>query len=85
MHELLKTVHSLPPASILGRLTESGEWTAELRHTAKDGREVIVESRQQVLAVDGRRFVVETNRDITERKRSDETLRYQLAAHPSHN
>ncbi|HEX2641213.1 MAG TPA: PAS domain S-box protein [Pyrinomonadaceae bacterium] len=79
VHELLKTVHSLPPASILGRLTESGEWTAELRHTAKDGREVIVESRQQVLAVDGRRFVVETNRDITERKRSDETLRYQLA------
>ena len=79
VQELLKTVHSLPPASILGRLTESGEWTAELRHTAKDGREVIVESRQQVLEVSGRRFVVETNRDITERKRVEDANRYQLA------
>ncbi len=71
VHKLLRTVHTLPTADQLARLTESGRWTAEQRQTARDGREVIVECRQQVFEADGRRFVVETNRDITERKRAE--------------
>ena len=40
---------------------------------------MIVESRQQVIDVDGRSIVLETNRDVTERRRA-ESARGQLAA-----
>lgn len=69
VNELLRTIHTLPPAACLADLTHGGHWIAELQHTTKDGREVIVESRQQLIEIDGRRLVVENNRDITEEKR----------------
>jgi PAS domain S-box-containing protein len=78
VHELLKTVHALPPASRLANLTEGGRWTAELQQTTRDGMEVVVESRQQLIEIDGRRLVVETNRDITAQVRARQLLRYQL-------
>src|SRR5262249_13131129 len=45
----------------------------------RDGRAVIVESRQQLLDVDGQSLVVETNRDVTDR-RGAEAARAHLAA-----
>lgn len=84
VHELLRTVHILPPVSRLSDLARGGQWTAELQHTTKDGREVIVECRQQLIAIGSRHLVVETNRDITEEKRMDaerrEILRREKAA-----
>ena len=73
-HELLQTQHPMPLEEFKAILLRDGSWTGELRHRAKDGREVIVESRQQVSEVDGHPVVLETNRDITERKQLEKEL-----------
>ena len=49
-------------------LLRDGSWSGELQHQAKDGRIVTVESRLQLESMDGRRLVLESTRDITERK-----------------
>jgi PAS domain S-box-containing protein len=75
-HELLHTEHPSPIAEFESALERHGEWSGELGHTARDGRKMIVESRQVLMReADGRRLVLETNRDITERKRAAEALR----------
>jgi signal transduction histidine kinase len=50
------------------------QWAGELRHTTREGRQVIVESRHQLVEARGRWLVLETNRDITRRKQAEETL-----------
>jgi len=78
-HELLQTVHPVPLQEIVTALHSQGYWSGELRHRTRDGREVVVESRQQLIETDGVPLVLETNRDITDRCRA-ETLRTVLAA-----
>jgi C4-dicarboxylate-specific signal transduction histidine kinase len=47
-----------------------------LTHTARDGRKIVVESRQLLVREsDGRQLVLETNSDITERKHAEEAVR----------
>src|SRR5215510_6687255 len=70
-HELLRTVFPAPLEEFKAQLLARREWTGELRQTAKDGREVIVESRKTLTETNGRRLVLVTNRDITERKRAE--------------
>jgi signal transduction histidine kinase len=54
-------------------LKDQGKWEGELRHRTKDGREVIVSALfQTIRGDDGTDRVLETNRDITERKRMEE-------------
>ncbi len=84
-HELLRTVHPLSPEEFRLLLERQGEWHGELCHRTRDGREVLVESRHQVVETGGRRLVLETNRDITARKRAETELaqreeRLELAA-----
>jgi PAS domain S-box-containing protein len=75
-HELLQTVHPVPWPEIEARLRESGTWEGELRHTTKEGQEVTVFTRHQLIVdADGFERVLETNRDITDRKRAEEMLR----------
>jgi two-component system sensor kinase FixL len=71
-HSLLQTKFPIDFAELSSRLRNDGYWSGELRHVRKDGREVIVDSRQQLLA-DG--TVLEVNRDITERRQIAEALR----------
>ena len=74
-HELLQTEHSLPLTVFEAVLEREGEWAGELTHTARDGRKVLVESRHVLTREgDGRRLVLETNRDITERKHAEEAV-----------
>jgi two-component system CheB/CheR fusion protein len=49
-------------------LVERGTWTGELRQTTKDGRELFVESRIVLRPFGGKRLVLESTRDITDRK-----------------
>jgi PAS domain S-box-containing protein len=75
-HELLQTEHPLPTSAFEAALEREGEWTGELTHTTRDGRKILVESRHVLMReADGRRLVLETNRDVTERKRAEEALR----------
>jgi PAS domain S-box-containing protein len=64
-HALLQTTFPIPFADLRSRLGTAGHWSGELRHVCKDGREVVVDSRMQVL--DGE-SVLEVNRDVTEVK-----------------
>jgi PAS domain S-box-containing protein len=50
------------------RLVVDGSWSGELRLSAKDGRALTVEARLDLEVVDGRRLVLESIRDITQRK-----------------
>ncbi len=71
--ELLHTEHPMSTPEFEAVLERDGQWTGELTHTTRDGRRIIVESRHVLMReADGRRLVLETNRDITERKRAEE-------------
>ena len=74
-HQLLKTTHPVSFQKIEATLREYGNWEGELHHIAKDGHEVVVSARHQlIIAPDGSELILETNRDITERKRAEDAL-----------
>jgi signal transduction histidine kinase/ActR/RegA family two-component response regulator len=56
-------------------MEQHGTWSGELRHLTRAGSEIIVESRWQLTRIGERELVLETNRDITERKAAQEALR----------
>ena len=75
-HELLETIHPFPPEELERRLRSEGHWEGELVHHTRDERRVVVESRHVLMRDDsGSAYILETNRDITERRRADEALR----------
>ncbi|MFL6208741.1 MAG: ATP-binding protein [Pyrinomonadaceae bacterium] len=78
-HQLLKTEFPVSLNAQLEMLRRDGYWSGELRHTTRDGREVMVESRQQLIESQGQRLVLETNRDITERKRAEQEREQRLS------
>jgi PAS domain S-box-containing protein len=71
-HALLQTKFPGEFNEFIAQLQIERLWSGELRHIRKDGREVIVESRLQLLD-DG--TVIEVNRDVTERKQIEADLR----------
>ncbi len=74
--ELLSTLHPQPWPEIESALLKTGFWEGELRHRARDGREIVVSARNQIVRdPDGTLRVLEINRDITEQKRSEQVLR----------
>lgn len=76
-HELLHTIFPVSLEAVDEALMATGTWEGELRHTDRDGHELIVASRQ-VLRRDaaGRPVAtLEINRDVTERTRVLEALR----------
>jgi PAS domain S-box-containing protein len=71
-HALLQTKFPLEFNEWIKQLQNERYWSGELRHVCKDGREVVVESRQQLLS-GGK--VIEVNRDVTRRKQIEADLR----------
>ncbi len=75
--EVLKTHFPIPLAEIEAELQQRGRWEGELTQTTRDGAVLTVLSRwslqrdQRALPV----ATMETNNDITSRKRADERLR----------
>lgn len=85
-HKLLRTVHPIDPGDLMQLLNTVRSWTGEVQHLTKDGRQVFVESRQQAIEADGEILILETNHDITERKRAEaETARMAAVAAASHD
>jgi two-component system CheB/CheR fusion protein len=66
-------------ADVRRELLEDGSWSGELTQRTKDGDILTVESRIQLENVDGHRLVLESTRDITERKAMEEHQRLLLA------
>ena len=75
--ELLQTQFPEGLEKIVEQLRRGGKWSGELRHCAKDGRAVIVESHWlgQFTSAGELVELLESNIDITERKRDEEELR----------
>jgi len=82
-HGLLKTVFPEPRAVIDEKLRASGHWEGELVNRRKDATQVIVASRWSLQRDDRGQIigVLETNNDITERRRAEELLRRSQAAY----
>ena len=80
-HKLLRTIHPIEPADLMQLLNTVRSWTGEVQQLTKDGRQVFVESRHQAIETDGEILILETNHDITERKRAEaETARMAAVA-----
>jgi PAS domain S-box-containing protein len=78
-HELLKTETPVPLDEIYAHLRGEGHWEGELRHTRKDGEQIVVDSRWATVRDErgGVTSILEITRDITERQRAEATLREQ--------
>ena len=61
----IQTKFPIEFADLRSQLRNARYWSGELRHICKDGREVTVDSRMQLLGDD---TVLEVNRNITEVK-----------------
>ena len=64
-HALLQTKFPIEFTELRSQLQNERYWSGELRHICKDGHEVLVDSRMQLLGDD---TVLEVNRDVTEVK-----------------
>jgi len=71
-HSLLQTKFPVEFTVLQSKLRNERFWSGELRHICKNSREVIVDSRMQLLD-DG--TVLEVNRDVTDRKHIEDALR----------
>jgi len=76
-HDFLQTEFSVPCEEIERALYEAGIWEGELVHRTRDGARLVIESRQALRRDDqGQPLdILEINRDITERKRAEDSLR----------
>ena len=76
-HELLQTVFPRPIEEIRAELLRTGRWEGELTKTRADGTQVVVASRWSLQRdADGRPLaILDTNNDITERKRREDEIR----------
>jgi len=76
VHDLLKTVFPAPLEEIKAELTRTGRWEGEVLHSKKDGSQLVAASRWSLER--GKRgepvAILETNNDISERKRAEEAL-----------
>src|SRR5258707_1198147 len=72
-HQLLRTIFPSPLEEITSELLSTGRWEGELVHTKRDGTQVTVASRWSLRQDERGRAVgiLETNNDITERKRAE--------------
>jgi PAS domain S-box-containing protein len=76
-HELLATEFPQSREAVDEALMREERWDGQLRHRCKDGRQIIVSSRQALVRdADGSPVaVIELNSDITDRVRSEQALR----------
>lgn len=84
-HDLLKTIFPAPAddrisdrgEAIRAELLRMGRWDGELRHTKADGNEVVVSSRWSLQRDEKGNpvAVLETNNDISDRKRREDEIR----------
>lgn len=83
-HEFLFTAFPKPLQEIEAELFEKGFWEGELTHSRRDGTRVVVSSRWALrLDAAGKPLsILESNRDITQRKREEEKFRNLLESAP---
>lgn len=75
-HDIVRTVFPSPLLEINAELMRTGRWEGELLHIRRDGSQVVAASRWALQRDEQGNpiAVLETNNDITERKRTEEAL-----------
>lgn len=76
-HQLLRTVFPVPVDEIQAELLHTGRWEGEIEKTKADGTRVVVASRWSLRRneQESPMAILETNNDITQRKRGEEEVR----------
>ncbi|HEX8265625.1 MAG TPA: PAS domain S-box protein [Pyrinomonadaceae bacterium] len=76
-HDLTQTNFPAPLAEINNQLLKTGRWEGEIVHTRRDGTQITVASRWALqYDSNGKPYsILETNNNITERKRAEEEVR----------
>jgi two-component system, cell cycle sensor histidine kinase and response regulator CckA len=74
-HDLLQTTTPGGVAGFLAILERDGHWEGELRHISRDGQTIIVDTRMVLIREPKRAYVIEANRDSTQRKKAERELR----------
>ena len=75
-HELLRTEFPQSRQAVERELIERNEWTGELRHKCRDGKDVVVVSHQSLQLGSAAPLVTEVNNDITGEWRGREARLY---------
>ncbi|MCU0955628.1 MAG: PAS domain S-box protein [Hyphomicrobium sp.] len=82
-HALLSP-RNLPAAAEFDEMVRTnGSWSGEVHYIASDGTDVWVDSRQELVRIGEKNVILETNRDITERRQADQ-VRSLLVAELNH-
>jgi PAS domain S-box-containing protein len=73
-HSFFNTRFPSSTEEVTAKLNQDGFWEGELTHTARDGAQIVVESRQVLLRDEkgAPLRILEINREITPRKRAEE-------------
>ena len=74
-HDLLGTQAPDGLQEVIRSLDRDGSWEGELEQTTQAGQKVIVESRMVLIREAEHAYVLETNRDISRRKKTEAELR----------
>ncbi|HEX5214926.1 MAG TPA: PAS domain S-box protein [Vicinamibacterales bacterium] len=76
-HKMLRAIYPLPLKDIEKIVIDTGFWAGEVRHTTRQNVELAVEARWTLTRTDRGipQGFLEVNRDITERKRAEQTVR----------
>ncbi len=82
-HKLLKTVFPAPVEEIAAALSRTGCWDGEPVHATRDGAQVSAASRWRLQTAEPGQPIgaLETNDDITRRRRAEDSLRRGQAAY----
>ncbi|HZR78493.1 MAG TPA: PAS domain S-box protein [Chthoniobacterales bacterium] len=73
-HKLLQTRHPEALPSILRKLRRDRRWSGELEHLRRDGSPITVLSRWALDHNEGKSIILESNTDITERKKAEQRV-----------
>lgn len=75
-HQRMRTMFPAPLPDIMAELSRTGRWEGELIQTRRDGTSVVAASRWSLrrAALGRPRVILETDNDITERKRTEDAL-----------
>jgi PAS domain S-box-containing protein len=73
-YSLLQASAPVPAEEIEALVEKEGHWYGELVHTTRDGRKAVVESRQVRVCYGNEQYVLETDRDIADRKEAEAAL-----------
>jgi two-component system CheB/CheR fusion protein len=78
-HELLQTSGAADVEAIEDALAREGKWSGELTHRTRGGETLVVESSMAVVSEGEQRLVIETNRDMSQRKALEDSLRKRVS------